>query len=111
MRITKRTNIALRVLMYCAANPDRLVTKSEISECCNTSENHMAQVINQMSHLGLLKTQRGRSGGMMLGHPAAEIQIGQVFRDIEVQVPKTEFRRYGQLLPFAVGLPLARCFG
>ena len=31
MRITKRTNIAVRLLMYCAAHQDRLVTKSEIA--------------------------------------------------------------------------------
>ena len=46
MRLTKRTNISMRVLMYCAAHEGRLVTKSEIAECCNASENHLAQVIN-----------------------------------------------------------------
>lgn len=90
MRITKRTNIAIRVLMYCAANAGRLVTKSEISARCNTSENHMAQVINQLAHLGFLKTQRGRSGGMRLGRPSAQIRIGHVFRQIEAQVPASE---------------------
>lgn len=90
MRITKRTNIAIRVLMYCGANMGRLVTKSEISERCNTSENHMAQVINQLAHLGYLKTQRGRSGGMMLGMASDRIKVGHVFREIEAQVPVTE---------------------
>ena len=57
MRITKRTNIAVRLLMYCAAHQDRLVTKSEIAEVCNISENHLAQVINQLSQLNYLSTQ------------------------------------------------------
>lgn len=92
MRITKRTNIAIRLLMYCAANPDRLVTKSEIAECCNISENHLAQVINQLSQLKFLSTQRGRNGGMTLSKSAADIQIGDIFRHIEG------------------GLPLAECF-
>jgi len=92
MRITKRTNIAIRLLMYCAANPDRLVTKSEIAECCNISENHLAQVINQLSQLDYLSTQRGRNGGMCLARQAGEIRIGAVFRHIEG------------------GLPLAECF-
>jgi len=52
MRITKRTNIAIRLLMYCAANPDRLVTKAEIADRCNISPNHLVQVINQLSQLG-----------------------------------------------------------
>ena len=60
MRIAKRTNIAVRLLMYCAANTNRLVTKGEIAKCCNVSENHLAQVINQLGQLGFLHTQRGR---------------------------------------------------
>lgn len=92
MRITKRTNIAIRLLMYCATNPDRLVTKAEIAECCNISENHLAQVINQLSQLAYLSTQRGRNGGMTLSRDAKDIQIGEIFRHIEG------------------GLPLAECF-
>jgi Rrf2 family nitric oxide-sensitive transcriptional repressor len=90
MRITKRTNIAVRLLMYCAANSDRLVTKAEIAECCNISENHLAQVINQLSQLGYLHTQRGRNGGMALGRQPEEIQIGNVFRDVEGALPMVE---------------------
>lgn len=90
MRITKRTNIAVRLLMYCAAHPDRLVTKSEIAEVCNISENHLAQVINQLSQLGYLSTQRGRNGGMELGRPADQIRIGSVFRHVEGDLPIAE---------------------
>ncbi|TNF60734.1 MAG: Rrf2 family transcriptional regulator [Rhodobacteraceae bacterium] len=90
MRITKRTNIAVRLLMFCAANSDRLVTKAEIAECCNISENHLAQVINQLSQLNYLHTQRGRNGGMELARPAAEIRIGDVFRDVEGNLPLAE---------------------
>ncbi|KPP85321.1 MAG: Rrf2 family transcriptional regulator, nitric oxide-sensitive transcriptional repressor [Rhodobacteraceae bacterium HLUCCO07] len=90
MRITKRTNIAIRVLMFCEVNRGRLVTKSEIAECCNTSENHLAQVINQLGQMGYLHTQRGRNGGMELGRPASDIVIGEVFRALESHVPLTE---------------------
>ena len=90
MRITKRTNIAVRLLMFCAANQSRLVTKSEIAEVCNISENHLAQVINQLSQLGYLHTQRGRNGGMALGRASETIRIGDVFRDIEGDLPIAE---------------------
>ncbi|MEO9778567.1 MAG: Rrf2 family transcriptional regulator [Sedimentitalea sp.] len=90
MRITKRTNIAVRLLMYCAANSERLVTKTEIADCCKVSENHLAQVINQLSQLRYLHTQRGRNGGMTLGREAEKIRIGDVFRDIEGEPPITE---------------------
>ena len=90
MRITKRTNIAVRLLMYCAVNCDRLVTKSEIARCCNVSENHLAQVINQLSQLGYLRTLRGRNGGMTLARSADRVQIGDVFRDVEGPLPIVE---------------------
>lgn len=90
MRITKRTNIAIRLLMYCATNTGRLVTKAEIARCCNVSENHLAQVTNQLSQLNYLHTQRGRNGGMELGMPADQIRIGEVFRQVEGTVPSSE---------------------
>ena len=90
MRITKRTNIAVRVLMYCGVNLNRLVTKAEIAGPCNASENHLAQVINQLAQLGYLHTQRGRNGGLSLGRPAEEITIGDVFRVLEAPVPVAE---------------------
>ena len=90
MRITKRTNIAIRVLMFCASNTGRLVTKSEVAERCNASENHLAQVINQLGQTGYLHTQRGRNGGIQLGRDAGEIRIGDVFRQFEASVPIAE---------------------
>lgn len=90
MRITKRTNIAIRVLMYCSAHRGRLVTKSEIAECCNASENHLAQVINQLGQLGFINTHRGRNGGLELSRDPLEIQIGSVFRAMEAPTPITE---------------------
>lgn len=80
----------MRVLMYCAANTSRLVTKAEIAKTCNASENHLAQVINQLAQLGYLHTQRGRHGGLKLGRQASDIAIGDVFRALEAPVPLAE---------------------
>ena len=90
MRVTKRTNIAFRVLMFCGVHAGRLVTKAEIAERCNTSESHLAQVINRLAQLGYLHTQRGRAGGITLARPMGEIEVGGVFRDLEAQAPLVE---------------------
>jgi len=90
MRITKRTNIAIRLLMFCAVNPDRLVTKTEIAERCNISESHLAQIVNRLGQLGFLRTQRGRTGGVTLGRAMADISVGEVFRKLEENVPVAE---------------------
>ena len=90
MRITKRSNIAMRVLMFCAVQDGRLVTKAEVAARCNTSESHLAQIVNQLSQLGFLSTHRGRNGGIRLGRPAQDIAIGDVFRAIEADLPIAE---------------------
>ena len=90
MRITKRSNIAMRVLMFCGAHEDHLVTKAEIAQVCNISESHLAQIVNRLAQLGYLRTQRGRKGGIRLGRPMSQIRIGEVFRALETSVPLAE---------------------
>ncbi|WP_375175957.1 RrF2 family transcriptional regulator [Pseudooceanicola sp.] len=90
MRMTKRSNISMRVLMHCGVNRHTLVTKAEIAEACNTSENHLAQVINRLAQLGFLHTQRGRNGGMRLSRAMEDIRVGEVMRATEASVPITE---------------------
>lgn len=90
MRLTVRTNLALRTLMVCATNPGRIVRKSEAAQAVNASENHLAQVINQLGQTGFLTTLRGRGGGFMLARPAEEISVGAVFRTFEADLPFIE---------------------
>ncbi len=88
MRLTTRTSLALRTLMFCAVNNDRIVRKFEIAERCNVSENHLAQVVNGLSHAGFLQTIRGRRGGMRLGKPMQDISVGAVARNFEGGAPR-----------------------
>lgn len=90
MRITKRTNIAIRVLMFCGVHGDRLVTKAEIAKQCNVSESHLAQVINHLGQLDYLDTHRGRNGGIRLARDMSKIVIGDVFRLLEADAPLAE---------------------
>ena len=90
MRITKRTNLAMRVLMFCAVNDGRSVTKAQIAQGCNSSQNHLGHVINRLGQLGYLQTLRGRHGGVRLARAAAEISVGEVFRAMESDVPVVE---------------------
>jgi len=90
MRLTIRTNLAMRTLMFCAVNAGRTVRKHEVAEACNASENHLAQVIHLLAQKKFLRTVRGRSGGLTLGRPAETITVGEVFREFESVLPFTE---------------------
>lgn len=90
MRLTTRTNLAMRALMFCAVNPDRIVRKHEIAEACNASENHLAQVVNTLAQRGFIETQRGRAGGLRLARPMDQIGVGAVLRAFEATLPFAE---------------------
>ncbi|MGV6811549.1 MAG: RrF2 family transcriptional regulator [Brevirhabdus sp.] len=90
MRLTVRTNLAMRTLMYCGVHPGQNVRKSDVAKACHASENHLAQVINMLSHGGFIKTARGRNGGITLSRAPRDISLGEVFRTFEAGVPFTE---------------------
>ena len=87
MRLADYTDYTLRVLMYCAANPERLVTIAEMADTYGVSKNHLMKIVNDLARQGILETTRGRGGGVRLLKPPSEIGVGDVVRAAE-----TDFR-------------------
>ena len=87
MRLAEYTDYTLRVLMYCAAHPGRLITISELAERHAVSKNHLMKVVNDLARQGMLETTCGRGGGLRLSMSPASIRVGDVVRHCE-----TDFR-------------------
>ena len=87
MRLSEYTDYSLRVLMYCAANPQRLVTIGELAEHHRVSKNHLMKVVNALARQGVIETTRGRGGGLRLLQAADAIRVGDIVRAAE-----TDFR-------------------
>ncbi|MBR2688674.1 MAG: iron-responsive transcriptional regulator RirA [Aquamicrobium sp.] len=83
MRLTRQTNYAMRILMYCAANDDRLSRIPEIAAAYTVSELFLFKILQPLVEHGLVETVRGRNGGVRLGKPAAEISLFDVVRITE----------------------------
>lgn len=83
MKLTGYTDYALRVLMHLAARPDRLSSIGEIARAYGISQNHLMKVVHDLRKEGFVAAVRGRSGGIRLGRPAAEIGVGEVVRHTE----------------------------
>ena len=83
MRLTNFTDYALRVLMYAGSSDGRLITIDETARFYGISRAHLMKVVNALTRAGYLKAVRGRSGGLRLGLPAAEIRLGDVVRRTE----------------------------
>jgi len=87
MRLAEYTDYTLRVLMYCAAHPERLITIAELADQHGLSKNHLMKIVNDLARQGILETTRGRGGGLRLLKKPAEIRVGDVVRASE-----TDFR-------------------
>src|SRR5690625_2821394 len=84
VRLTNYTDYALRVLIYLATKgKDEKATITEITEAYNISRNHLMKVIHQLGQIGVIKTIRGRGGGMYLNKEPNEITIGSIVRETE----------------------------
>lgn len=83
MRLTSYTNYSLRILMYCALYPGRLVTIPEIAGAFGISRAHLLKSARQLGQLGYLRTVRGRNGGIALAVAPADISVGAAVRALE----------------------------
>ena len=83
MRLTLRTDYALRTLIFVGAKGGQLATIAEIATSFDVSKTHLMKVVNQLGQLGYLETVRGKSGGVRLGRPPWEIIVGTVVRKTE----------------------------
>jgi len=87
MRLAEYTDHTLRVLMYCASNPGRLITIAEMAQAHEISKNNLMKIVSDLARQGLVETTRGRSGGVRLVKPPSHVRIGDVVRGAE-----TDFR-------------------
>ena len=83
MRLTRYTDYAMRVLLYLGARPEALCSISEVSRAYGISQNHLMKVVNDLARAGYVASVRGRFGGIRLGRPAGEINVGAVVRHTE----------------------------
>jgi Rrf2 family nitric oxide-sensitive transcriptional repressor len=83
MRLTRYTDYALRVLIYCGLAPDGRVTIREIGEAYGISRNHLTKIVHDLGRLGYVATVRGKGGGLRLAMPPGEIRLGELVATLE----------------------------
>ncbi|WP_011580784.1 MULTISPECIES: iron-responsive transcriptional regulator RirA [Chelativorans] len=83
MRLTRQTNYAIRILMYCAANEGRLSRIPDIAQAYSLSDLFLFKILQPLVEAGFVQTVRGRNGGVKLGKPAEDITLFDVIRVTE----------------------------
>lgn len=83
MRLTRQTNYAIRIMMYCAANEGRLSQIPEIAAAYNLSDAFLFKILKPIVTHGFVESVRGRNGGIRLAKPANKIFLSDVVRITE----------------------------
>jgi Rrf2 family nitric oxide-sensitive transcriptional repressor len=90
VQLTRYSDYTLRVLIYLALHPERLVTIEEIARSYDISKAHLVKVVHQLGLRGYVETVRGRRGGLRLARRAEEIRVGEVVRSTEENMDLVE---------------------
>ncbi|MGK5732300.1 RrF2 family transcriptional regulator [Streptomyces sp. URMC 124] len=83
MRLTKSTDIALRIAMRLAVAGDDSPTTREVAEAVGVPYTHAAKVVSRMQHLGVVEARRGRGGGLTLTSVGRTGSVGRLVRELE----------------------------
>ncbi len=83
VQLTQFSDYGLRLVIYLASHPDRVVSVDEISRAYGISRHHLVKVVQTLTDLGVIKSQRGRGGGMRLAMRPSEINVGWLVRRTE----------------------------
>jgi Rrf2 family nitric oxide-sensitive transcriptional repressor len=90
VQLTRYSDYSLRVLIYLALDPERLVTIEDIARSYDISKAHLMKVVHQLGLRGYVETMRGRGGGLRLARSPEEIRIGEVVRSTEENMDLVE---------------------
>ncbi|WP_327338955.1 Rrf2 family transcriptional regulator [Streptomyces sp. NBC_01324] len=84
MRLTRFTDVALRVLMRLAVveNEDPPTTR-EVAAAMQVPYSHAAKVVARLQRFGLVEARRGRGGGLALAPGGLTASVGGLVRELE----------------------------
>ena len=84
MLLTKRNEYALQAMILLARQKEgEPVPASALAKRLRTTPAFMSKIAQQLACVGLLKTKRGKTGGVLLGRPAQKILVKQIFAAVD----------------------------
>jgi Rrf2 family protein len=84
VRVSAKTDYALRAALELAAAPDQKPVKGErIAKAQAIPLRFLENILMQLRHAGLVESRRGADGGYRLAQPATEVTLADVIRAID----------------------------
>lgn len=83
MKVSSKGEYALRALLALGKQQGTVMTIQEISEKTLVTINYLEQILLHLKKLDYVQSKRGARGGYYLHKNAAEVNIGEVIRNLE----------------------------
>lgn len=83
MRLTNRTDYALRAALELAAASDRPLTTADLGTGQTIPASYLGAVLAELRRGGIVKARRGPEGGWTLARPPKEISLADVIRAVD----------------------------
>ena len=83
MRVSAKADYAVRAALELAAAADGPLKGERIADAQGIPIKFLENILIELRHEGLVRSQRGPEGGYWLARPAAEIQVAEVIRAVE----------------------------
>jgi Rrf2 family protein len=84
MRISAKADYAVRAAVELAAAPNERPIKAEaIATTQGIPLNFLENILGELRHAGIVRSQRGFEGGFRLARPAEEVTIADIIRAVE----------------------------
>ncbi|MCD9153095.1 RrF2 family transcriptional regulator [Aeromicrobium duanguangcaii] len=84
MRVSTKSDYALRALIELAAEPeDRAITADELGKRQDIPHGFLQSILGDLRKAGILLSQRGQSGGWRMARPPYAVTIADVIRAVD----------------------------
>jgi Rrf2 family protein len=83
MRVSAKADYAVRAVVELAAAGKGPVKGDRIAKAQGIPLRFLENILGELRHAGLVRSQRGAEGGYWLARPAEEISLADVFRAVE----------------------------
>ena len=84
MKLSTEVDYAVRAVFELARHdPGAVLHTCDIAAAQHVPSSRLAKVVHDLARAGLVRTQRGQRGGVMLARPAARISVREVYEAVE----------------------------
>ena len=88
MKLSVKSDYAARAVLWLCQHYQEGVARTveEMASAQGIPPNYLAQILIELKSANIVKSQRGKDGGYLLGRPPAEITFGDVLRCVHGEI-------------------------